>query len=132
MSDRPAYRINFVSLILALFLLGCSAPQRPQQDLLAQMYMKSSSELFSLRFVYNSCKDHLTSDGQGKARICQEIASVKGDDKSQIIARAILDDFKVANQGKPWTVSTHEGVLYFTFMKMQAERHLRGETVTVL
>jgi len=39
----------------------------------------------------------------------------------------ILDDFKVANAGQAWTVSTHDAVLYFTFMKMQAERHLRGE-----
>jgi hypothetical protein len=91
------------------------------------MYVQSSSDLFSLRFVYSSCKTHLASDGQGRARICQEIASIKGADKSQILALAILDDFKVANQGKPWTVSTHQGVLYFTFMKMQAERHLRGE-----
>ena len=128
MPDKPAQQFYLVPLILAFTLLGCSAPERPQRDPLAEMYMQSSSDLFALKFAYNSCKAHLASGGQGKVRMCQEIASIKGADKSQILALAILDDFKVANEGKPWTVSTHQGALYFTFMKMQAERHLRGET----
>jgi hypothetical protein len=106
-------KVYVTGLLIAFLFLGCSAPQQPQpDDLLTQMYMKSSSELFALKYVYNACKTHLATDGQGKMRMCQDIASIKGDDKARILAVVILNDFKIDKPGQSWTLSTREGDLY--------------------
>ena len=39
----------------------------------------------------------------------------------------ILDNFKIANKCSDVSLKTSEGVRYLGFMKMQAERYLRGD-----
>jgi len=53
--------------------------------------------------------------------------NVSRDDKTKILARAILDDFRIANGGQPIVPKTSSASTDFSFMKMQAERYLKGD-----
>jgi hypothetical protein len=78
----------------------------------------------TLRFTYNACKAHLT--GEPKAKVCEGITKLSGD-KTKILALVILDNFRTANDDREVSLKTSQGLTYLTFMKMQAERYLRGE-----
>lgn len=116
---------RFASTILAaLFLASCVSNQDRQLTPTESRYANVSSEIFTLRFVYNACKAHLA--GQPKAAMCQEITKIPGE-KTKTLALVILDNFKIANQGSDMPLKTSEAGSYLAFMKMQSERYLRGD-----
>jgi len=112
-------------LIVAALALASCVPARDRPLTPSESrYVDASSEVLTLRFTYNACKAHLT--GEPKARVCEGITKLSGD-KTKILALVILDNFKIANEGRDYPVKTSEGATYLTFMKMQSERYLRGD-----
>ena len=116
---------HFAKLIVAALIIASCVPTRERELTPSESrYVEATSEVFTLRFIYNACKAHLA--GNPKATVCKDITTIPGE-KTKTLALVILDNFKIANEGRDVSLTTSEGVTYLTFMKMQSERYLRGE-----
>ena len=113
-------------IVAALALASCvPAPARDRQLTPAESrFADEWGEVFSLRFIYNACKAHLT--GQPKTKVCAGITKLSGD-KTKILALVILDDFRTPDDDGGTSLKTSAGLSYLSFMKMQSERYLRGD-----
>jgi hypothetical protein len=111
-------------MVAALALASCVPARDRQLTPSESRYVDASSEVLTLRFTYNACKAHLT--GEPKARVCEGITKLSGD-KTKILALVILDNFRTPNDDREISLKGSEAVTYLTFMKMQAERYLRGD-----
>jgi hypothetical protein len=125
--DVPMKIRTLTAVVLVYSALAGCAQETTKPNILEKAYLDSATDIFTLRFVYNSCKENLASDGKERARACSDIANVSGDDKTKILAIAILNDLKPALQGQGIAPKTYDGAKYLAFMKMQAERYMRGE-----